>query len=66
MQLAPEKDGHRLTATVQDFWQLRRWLLSQAGSIAVRDPVGLREELIGLLEAGLEVYETEQTKWERS
>lgn len=66
MQLAPDKDGHRLTATVQDSWQLCWWLLSQAGSIAVREPVGLREELIGLLEAGLEVYGTEQAKWERS
>lgn len=66
MQLAPDKDGHRLTATVQDSWQLRWWMLSQAGSIAVREPVGLREELIGLLEAGLDVYGTEQPKWERS
>lgn len=32
MQLEPEKDGHRLTATVQDSWQLRWWLLSQCVS----------------------------------
>lgn len=36
MHLEPEKDGQQLTATVQDSWQLRWWLLSQTGSIAVR------------------------------
>ncbi len=56
MQLEPEEDGHRLTATVQDSWQLRWWLLSQAGSIAVREPVTLREEMIRQLEAGLAVH----------
>lgn len=56
MRLEPEEDGHRLTATVQDSWQLRWWLLSQAGSIAVREPVALREELIRQLETGLAVH----------
>ncbi|MOA66301.1 hypothetical protein D3C78_1930130 [compost metagenome] len=56
MQLKPEEDGHRLTATLQDSWQLRWWMLSQAGSIAVREPVALREELIRQLEAGLAAH----------
>lgn len=56
MLLEPEEVGHRLTATVQDSWQLRWWMLSQAGSIAVREPVGLREELIRQLEAGLAAH----------
>jgi predicted DNA-binding transcriptional regulator YafY len=57
MQLEPEEGGHRLSATVQDSWQLRWWMLSQAGSIAVREPVALREELIKQLEAGLAVHQ---------
>ncbi|MNJ82579.1 hypothetical protein D3C77_820810 [compost metagenome] len=58
MQLEPDEDGHRLTATVQDSWQLRWWLLSQAGSIPVLEPVGLREEFIGHLKKGLGYYLT--------
>lgn len=56
MHLEPEKDGQQLTATVQDSWQLRWWLLSQAGSIAVRGPVALRDELIRQLETGLAIH----------
>ena len=56
MLLEPEEDGHRLTTTVQDSWQLRWWLLSQAGSIAVREPIALRDELARQLEAGLAVH----------
>lgn len=56
MQLESEEAGHRLTATVQDSWQLRWWLLSQAGSIAVREPLALREELVRQLKAGLAAH----------
>lgn len=57
MQLEPIEDGHRLSATVQDSWQLRWWLLSQAGDIAVQQPVELREALISRLKAGLAVHQ---------
>ena len=57
MQLEPLEDGHRLSATVQDSWQLRWWLLSQAGDIAVQQPVELREALISRLKAGLAVHQ---------
>jgi len=56
MRLESEEDGHRLTATVQDSWQLRWWVLSQAGSIAVRESAVLRKELIRQLEAGLAAH----------
>lgn len=51
--LEPKEDGRRLIATAQDSWQLRGWILSPAGTIAVREPVTLREELIRQLEAGI-------------
>lgn len=43
----------RLITTAQSSWQLRWQMLSEAGFIVVREPVGLREEMIRQLEAGL-------------
>lgn len=40
------KNGHRLTATLFDSWQLRFWILSQGADIIVRQPAALRKELI--------------------
>lgn len=51
-----ELSEHRLSATVQDSWQLRWWLLSQSGAIAVREPAKLREALLERLETGLAMH----------
>lgn len=56
MQLEPEDEGYQLTATVQDSWQLRWWLLSQTGAIAVLKPLTLQKEVLHQMEAGLELY----------
>jgi predicted DNA-binding transcriptional regulator YafY len=57
MQLTPEEDGSRLTATVNDSWELKWWILSHAGSIQVQQPLALREEIIQRLRAGLALNE---------
>lgn len=46
MTLITEPDGARLTATVNDSWELKWWLLSQAGAIRVDAPATLRQALI--------------------
>ncbi|GAB3383476.1 hypothetical protein GCM10027514_23680 [Azotobacter armeniacus] len=45
MRLEWEDNGYRLTATVQDSWQLHWWLLSQSGPIAVRELQDLGENM---------------------
>lgn len=59
MQLGPaEADGlHPLTATLPDTWQLRWWLLSQAGAIAVLQPASLRHELNERLRKALQLQQ---------
>ncbi len=44
------KDGHILTATVFDSWQLSFWILSQGAGIVVRQPVALRKEIVEKIE----------------
>jgi predicted DNA-binding transcriptional regulator YafY len=56
MKLELEADGYRLSAIVQDSWQLRWWLLSHTGKIIVHEPPALRQELQNQLEAGLQMY----------
>jgi len=56
MQLVPEEEGAKLTATVTSSWELRWWLLSHTGSIVVNRPAMLRSEIIRSLESGLELY----------
>ena len=39
----------RLTATVNNTWQLRWWLLSQGAGLEVCTPLSLRKEIKGAL-----------------
>jgi predicted DNA-binding transcriptional regulator YafY len=56
MQLSPEGEGQRLTATVADTWQLRWWILSQGSGIVVRKPDALRDEIRETLQEALTGY----------
>ncbi len=47
---------YNLKTTVQDSWQLRWWILSQANGIEVIKPVKLRKEIIGSLKSALNQY----------
>ena len=47
---------YSLKATVQDSWQLRWWILSQANGIEVVKPVKLRKEIFGLLKLAINQY----------
>lgn len=58
MLLAPEEGGARLTATVNDSWELRWWILSHAGSIQIRKPRQLRDEISQRLRSALELQES--------
>jgi predicted DNA-binding transcriptional regulator YafY len=45
-KIEPEADGwFRLTATVNDTWQLRWWLMGQGAGVEVSAPPALREEM---------------------
>jgi predicted DNA-binding transcriptional regulator YafY len=57
MLLVAEDDGSRLTATVNDSWELKWWVLSHAGSIQVHKPQGLRDEITQRSRAALELHE---------
>ncbi|HBO4785973.1 TPA: WYL domain-containing protein [Pseudomonas aeruginosa] len=57
MLLTSEEDGAHLTATVNDSWELRWWILSHAGSIQIRKPRQLRDEIGQHLRAALELHE---------
>ncbi|MDD0972969.1 WYL domain-containing protein [Pseudomonas fontis] len=45
MRLMALEQGHQLTATVSNSWQLRWWLLSQGDGLIVEQPVALREHI---------------------
>ena len=55
-KITTRSDVHTLTATVQESWQLRFWLLSQGPAITVLKPVALRKEIIAALESSLSHY----------
>lgn len=57
MLLVTEDEGSRLTATVNDSWELKWWILSHAGSIQVHQPQGLRDEIHQRLRTALELHE---------
>lgn len=57
MLLVTEDEGSRLTATVNDSWELKWWILSHAGSIQIQQPQGLRDEIQQRLRAALELHE---------
>lgn len=50
------KDG-RLTATVQNTWQLQWWLLSQADDVIVLEPSDLKTKIHSALSAAVQNYE---------
>ena len=53
----PKADGWvRLTATVNDTWQLRWWLMGQGAGVEVCAPVGLREEVKKALHDAAKLY----------
>ena len=56
MLLIAEDEGSRLTATVNNSWELKWWILSHAGSIQVQQPPGLRDEISQRLQAALELH----------
>jgi predicted DNA-binding transcriptional regulator YafY len=56
MRLVPEKEGSALTATVHESWELKWWILSHAGSIQVRHPLALRDEIHQRLQTALELH----------
>lgn len=56
MQLEAGDQGAQLSATVQDSWELKWWLLSQAGSIVIQQPSALREEILGRLRQALDLH----------
>lgn len=58
MTLIAEPDGARLTATVNDSWELKWWLLSQAGAIRVDAPTTLRQALIDSQRQSLALHDT--------
>lgn len=45
MQIKPVSEGHELTATVLDSWQLHWWIFSQTDAIEVLEPIKLRTEI---------------------
>ncbi len=53
----PEADEWvRITATVNDTWQLRWWLMGQGAGVEVCRPVGLREEMRVALSNASKLY----------
>lgn len=57
MHLTPTEDGADFTATVNDSWELRWWILSHAGSIKIRKPKRLSDEISQRLRAALDLQE---------
>lgn len=55
--IVPDGDWSRLSATVEDSWQLRWWLLSQGNGIEVLKPADLRKAIKEDIRAALEQYE---------
>ena len=57
-EISKESDGwSRVTATVNDTWQLRWWLLAQGAGVEVCAPISLREETKNVLSDALVLYE---------
>ena len=64
--LAPHQhiDGHVLTATVQDTWQLRWWILSQGDGVEVLEPQELRLEVAQTLQRASARYDAQSNTGE--
>lgn len=56
MHLEVDGEGFRLSANLQDSWQLRWWLLAQGAKIVVQQPEGLRQDIAQQLEETLSLY----------
>lgn len=56
MLLVEEDQGSSLTATVNDSWEFKWWVLSHAGSIQIIQPKQLRDEIKQRLQAALELH----------
>lgn len=59
MILVDEDEGATITATVNDTWELKWWILSHAGSIQVQEPLELRRELREKMASGLRLHESD-------
>lgn len=56
-KIEPDADGWvRLTATVNDTWQLHWWLLGQGVGVEVRGPLALRHSIQESISKSLELY----------
>jgi hypothetical protein len=47
-----------LTATINNSWELKWWLLSQAGAIRIDEPKTLRQSLIDSQRQSLALHDT--------
>lgn len=56
MQLVADADGFNMTATVNDSWELQWWILSHCGSIQIRKPKKLRDNITQRLTSALEMH----------
>lgn len=56
MVITPDGDRYIVTATVQDTWQLKWWIHSQASQAEALEPSSLREEIKAELQAALAQY----------
>ena len=56
MQLTEAEGGELLSATVANSWELRWWVLSHTGSIRVMQPAALKDNIVGYLQRGLDLY----------
>jgi len=55
-RLDAEGEGYRLTATVNDSWQLRWWVLSQGPQIVIHQPESFRNQIVALLQQAAQQY----------
>lgn len=55
MRLTREEDGAHLFATVTDSWELRWWILSHAGSIQIKKPQALANDIAERLQQALDL-----------
>ena len=62
MQLSPceGSPGYRVEATVTDTWEFRWWVLSHSGSIVIRQPEALAQDIKGKLERALAQYKEQE------
>lgn len=56
MLLVEEDEGSSVTATVNDSWELKWWILSHAGSIQIQQPQELRAEIYQRLQTALGLH----------